>query len=258
MKQIQVKRDYPGNAMQHALLSFSDEPEWSVLATEIGRSFEISTDKVAVTYINSSETFTIRTQNALETFYEAHYKPGKLIQFVVKVPGILSQQAQNVHDKAWGKEWPHRTGQIKSTEPPDDCEIKVPKLLDYDCFIGIKELTEALYCPPMDVVDCSWRVQKAPEILGRGIGKKERAFIITGQPSIGKTTFLLYLLLYCLKRKLPTTVQFNRWKQWKKYSSAICLVSELPELLEIAAIVKVGPLIRTVLSMQKLDQPTSF
>lgn len=77
--------------MQHALLSFTNEPEWSALATEIGRSFEIPSDKVAVTYINSGETFTIRTQNALETFYEAHYKPGEPIRFVVKVPGRTSR-----------------------------------------------------------------------------------------------------------------------------------------------------------------------
>ncbi|KAE9384617.1 hypothetical protein BT96DRAFT_950436 [Gymnopus androsaceus JB14] len=315
MKQIQVKLDYPGNAMQHALLSFTNEPEWSALAKEIGRSFEIPSDKVAVTYINSGETF-IRTQNALETFYKAHYKPGKPIRFVVKVPDpklpidILSQQAQKIHDKAWGKEWPHRTGQIKSTEIaklPDDCEIEVPESLDYDCFIGIEELTEALYCPPMDVVIARGEYEKLRKYLEEAVGKNERdvyknrsarhqfvmqqSFYLERNADFcfsiwEKPHFFLYLLLYRLKQKLPTAVQFNgshyfvfdehggkRWKQWKKYSSAICLVSELPELLEIAAVVKetsgdvsqtlchigkVGPSIRTVLSMKKLDQPTSF
>ncbi|KAE9406985.1 hypothetical protein BT96DRAFT_1046193 [Gymnopus androsaceus JB14] len=353
MEGIKVQLNYPGDTMQHALLSFPDKPKWSLLATEIGSSFVIPTDKVAVTYINSGETFTIRTQNALETFYEAHSKPGELIQFVVKVPAdpkpsidILSQQAQNIHDKAWGKRWSHRRGQIKSIEigsPPCNSEfeypgkIEVPKLLDYDCFIGICELTEALFCPPMDVVIVRGEYEKLrkylDEVLRETTPMPTRAFIITGQPGIGKTTFLLYLLLYRLERKFPTAVQFNskhyyvfdedggkvypdtipapglkqcwaltnsnsdtvfpgpflsygsqcvilvsspnseRWKQWKKYTSAICLVSELPELLEIAAIVKetsgnvsqtlyhigkVGPSIRTVLLMQKLDQPTSF
>jgi len=101
---------------------------------------------------------------------------------------ILSQQAQNVHDKAWGKEWPHRKGQIKSTEiakPPDGCEIEVPESLDYDCFIGIEELTEALYCPPMDVVIARGEYEKLRKYLEEALGKNERAFIITGQPGIG-------------------------------------------------------------------------
>lgn len=120
---------------------------------------------------------------SLPTLPDAHSKADPKLSI-----DILSQQAQNIHDKAWGKEWPHRTGQIKSTEiakPPDDCEIEVPELLDYDCFIGIEELTEALYCPPMDVVIARGEYEKLRKYLEEAVGKNERAFIITGQPGIG-------------------------------------------------------------------------
>ncbi|KAE9402129.1 hypothetical protein BT96DRAFT_991474 [Gymnopus androsaceus JB14] len=360
MKGINLQLDNPRDPMPHVFLSFSDKPKWSLLSEEIRKSFIIPTDKVAVTYINSGTTFTICTQNTLEAFYKAHYKPGKLIhffllKFLVGLPDcyslptlpdphskpdpkqsidILSQQAQSVHDKAWGKKWSHCRGQIKSIEigsPPRDSEfeypgkIEVPKLLDYDCFIGIHELREALFCLPMVVVIAHGKYKKLRKYLDKALRETipmpMRAFIITGQPGIGLKNHISLISPFKSEhyfvfdkdggKVYPCTVlapgldqcwaltnsnsdtvfpgpflsygsqcvilasspNSERWKQWMKHASAVCLVSELPEVLEIAAIVKetsgnvsqtlyhvgiVGPLICIVRLIQNLVQSASF
>ncbi|RPD82822.1 hypothetical protein L226DRAFT_565350 [Lentinus tigrinus ALCF2SS1-7] len=49
------------------------------------------------------------------------------------------------------------------------------------------------------------------ETLETGYLQEDDAVVVTGQPGIGKTVFLLYLLnlLYRLQRKLPTAIQLS-------------------------------------------------
>lgn len=60
------------------------------------------------------------------------------------------------------------------------------------------------------------------------------ALIDSNSDNVSPGPFLTYGSRCVILASSPNS---ERWKQWKKYSSAICLVSELPELLEIAAVV---------------------
>ncbi|KAK7025327.1 hypothetical protein VNI00_016109 [Paramarasmius palmivorus] len=231
-------------------------------------------------------------------------------------------QLSEFYTKAWGKKWPYHKGTIFKTDICKDnavlddgtagnrygaMALEIPDQLDYICYEGISAIAETLFVPV--ALRDSLVVRREYEFLRESIEWGEeisdrRGIVVTGQPGIGKTTFLIYLFLHRLEHKLPTAVQFSstkififneqgafpyardefdergtigamlkdcwaladsnanvlqpcelfqvhaerliqaaspnaaRWKEWVKQLGGTCIVSDLPSVLEIAAILK--------------------
>ncbi|KAI0722727.1 hypothetical protein C8Q76DRAFT_371744 [Earliella scabrosa] len=206
----------------------------------------------------------------------------------------------------------------------DDDDI-IPESWSYDCRLGIRLLREAIYAAvivPIDKDnDSDFLVIREEYIWFREMLEKDATpIVVTGQPGVGKTTFMFDVLLDRLERRLSTAIQVakhlfiffdedgprfydgtqeaprlsegcwaliddvespctailisrarivcalppNRWPGWAKQKVALTLLTELPRLVEIAAIAKEhsldvvqavkiarkwGPCIRTVLAI---------
>ncbi|KAF9012152.1 hypothetical protein BDZ89DRAFT_912053, partial [Hymenopellis radicata] len=123
-----------------------------------------------------------------------------------------------LYDLAWGKSWPHQAGTIYKTEIGQvnaDDELYfdggvdgIPDSLAYDCLQDVGKVTAALSMT-MGFLDVLV-VREEYDLVRKMLEKPDhKAVVVTGHPGIGKTTFLLYLLLYRLERKLPTAVQLS-------------------------------------------------
>ncbi|KIM30455.1 hypothetical protein M408DRAFT_285817 [Serendipita vermifera MAFF 305830] len=226
----------------------------------------------------------------------------------------LQNAASAIHADTWGKQWPKSEGTIYKTEidhetgSVDDDEIYgladkfiIPPHFKYRYFTKIRRLKTALYTYPGNVDDDVLVVREEYETLRQALeddSNHTRSIVVTGHPGIGKSTFLLYLLLHRLERKLPTAVQFGayyylifdkrgarvnslndpdprlgecwaltdsnnnviqpcepfqnlaervilasppereRWREWIKQENGCWIISNLPSVPEIAAIVK--------------------
>ncbi|KAJ7229177.1 hypothetical protein GGX14DRAFT_344985, partial [Mycena pura] len=121
--------------------------------------------------------------------------------------------------------WPSRPGEISITDIKDTDEAVAidfaddgpdpqgtPVNLTYTVYYGILEVLDALYMPQQStgevlVVRDEYLLLRTN--LEERFAKKPRywAVVVTGHPGIGKTMFLIYLLLYRLEHKRPTAVQ---------------------------------------------------
>ncbi|KAK7058389.1 hypothetical protein VNI00_002023 [Paramarasmius palmivorus] len=146
---------------------------------------------------------------------------------------MSTDELSSFFTKAWGKTWPRRSGTIFKTdickenttlmEALDDetpgnrygaVYLEIQDQFDYICYEGISAVGKALKMA--EEVHDVLVIQSEFSLLRESIecrknrhkGQKQR-IVVTGQPGIGKTAFLLYLLIHRLERKLPTAVQCN-------------------------------------------------
>ncbi|KAF8917531.1 hypothetical protein CPB85DRAFT_1214792 [Mucidula mucida] len=140
---------------------------------------------------------------------------------ISRAPQPLASETRSpavLYDLAWGKSWPRHGGIVHKTEigqvnTEDELYFDggvdaIPNALTYDCLEDIGKVTAALWMTPgfLDVLVVREEYDRVRKILE---SIEHKAFVVTGHPGIGTTTFLFYLLLYRLERKLPTAVQFS-------------------------------------------------
>ncbi|KAI0693528.1 hypothetical protein C8T65DRAFT_744689 [Cerioporus squamosus] len=145
---------------------------------------------------------------------------------------LRASLAIDLWKKAWGKPWPHQSsGKISMADiSPDE---DVPRIsieteedddsigpdgghsttsteLQYTCLHEMKAVVKACGGNARSVQDALvirseyvW----LRETMETGYLRNVKAMVVTGHPGIGKTVFLLYLLLYRLERRLPTAIQ---------------------------------------------------
>ncbi|KAI0722696.1 hypothetical protein C8Q76DRAFT_370586 [Earliella scabrosa] len=107
-------------------------------------------------------------------------------------------------------------GVVPSNEEIEEEDIAkgipgVEQALTYDCLKGMQAVMRLL-CVSIGIKDClivrddyPYLLKELEELVSDGT----RAVVITGQPGIGKTVFLLYLFFYRLERQLPTAIQLD-------------------------------------------------
>ncbi|RPD55642.1 hypothetical protein L226DRAFT_466805 [Lentinus tigrinus ALCF2SS1-7] len=137
-------------------------------------------------------------------------------------PPTPIERAERLWRTAWGHPWPHRFRKVISiqdifpdgdvpisTDDSDDDESRIPNEFKYTCLHGMKSVFEACggsATPVQDVLVIRPEYVWLRETMQHGYLADADSIVITGQPGIGKTVFLLYLLLYRLERKLPTAI----------------------------------------------------
>ncbi|KAK6977904.1 hypothetical protein R3P38DRAFT_503346 [Favolaschia claudopus] len=87
-----------------------------------------------------------------------------------------------------------------------------PAVEDYVCLEGIRTVAKALTLNTdiEDLVVLRVQYRTILDLLKERAGQERRHLVVlTGQPGIGKTTFLIYLLLHRLEHRLPTAVQLH-------------------------------------------------
>ncbi|EIM82488.1 uncharacterized protein STEHIDRAFT_171389 [Stereum hirsutum FP-91666 SS1] len=203
------------------------------------------------------------------------------------------------YDKAWGKQWPYHEGIIRGADvEPAGTIASIPgDEFKYVCFEGVGGIAKTLQSS-MSLRDNLVERTEYRTLCGMLKAKESAGFVVTGHPGIGKTTFLLYLLLHRLQNRCPTAIQLDpnfyfifdtfgaklnhieerdprlercwaladsnalveqpcpsfqilakcvvqtsspnskRWKSWITQKQGMCIVSELPTVLEIGAILK--------------------
>ncbi|KAK7042395.1 hypothetical protein R3P38DRAFT_2890280 [Favolaschia claudopus] len=131
---------------------------------------------------------------------------------------LNSQPLHQFYRKAWGNAWPVRSGTLTKDEiglAPDDEElfgVEIgPGVQGYLCLEHIKLVAKALRLATnvQDILVLRKQYTTILSMLIETSQGKERIVVLTGQPGIGKTTFLLFILLHRLQRRLPTAVQVN-------------------------------------------------
>ncbi|KAF9012133.1 hypothetical protein BDZ89DRAFT_963666 [Hymenopellis radicata] len=132
-----------------------------------------------------------------------------------------TRSAAVLYGRAWGKSWPHHVGTVYKTEIGQvnaDDELYFDGGVDgitdsftYDCLDDVGKATAALWMimgfSDILVVREEYDYYDLVRMMLERSG--HQALVVTGHPGIGKTTFLIYLLLYRLERKLPTAVQLS-------------------------------------------------
>ncbi|KAJ7222393.1 hypothetical protein GGX14DRAFT_663556, partial [Mycena pura] len=154
------------------------------------------------------------------------------------------------YQKAWGQSWPNR--QVVADIPTDDSndatandpevEAMATDLADdisHGTTVDSSRLTFTVYEQMAEVARALGMVSQVQNVLvvreeykylytmlknqrEDVPSHKKYAAVVTGQPGIGKTTFLLYLLLHRLQEKSPTAVQvtMNRYYIFDKQGVA--------------------------------------
>ncbi|KAI0750632.1 hypothetical protein C8Q80DRAFT_521611 [Daedaleopsis nitida] len=130
-----------------------------------------------------------------------------------------------LYDAAWGKQWPRvekkmlrsevlsTTGATDTANDVDDDSS--PDDITYVCFKDIRRLRDAIRptttFPPVLVSLAEYEafVEHFTAIERKVPIRERMGAVVIGQAGIGKTCFLLYLLLHRLERKLPTAIQFD-------------------------------------------------
>ncbi|KAK7019864.1 hypothetical protein R3P38DRAFT_2970598 [Favolaschia claudopus] len=131
-----------------------------------------------------------------------------------------NQPLHQFHRKAWGKPWPDEIGLAPDDEELFGVEIG-PDAEEYLCLEHIKLVAKALRLATNveDILVLRKQYTATLSMLIDASEGKERNIVLTGQPGIaditiltsimGETTFLLFILLHRLQRRLPTAVQVN-------------------------------------------------
>jgi hypothetical protein len=149
-----------------------------------------------------------------------------------------------LHDRAWGKPWPRTTDNTISLSDISSSDNNKEELLgplaqdvetateqSYICFRDIGFVQSALRVPisNSDVLVILSEYDRLRDTIEARALETRAAFVVTGHPGIGvysvflrgghltvirtllvgKTTFLLYLLLSRLERQLPTAIQVS-------------------------------------------------
>ncbi|KZV66105.1 hypothetical protein PENSPDRAFT_689291 [Peniophora sp. CONT] len=224
------------------------------------------------------------------------------------------KDADRFYKKAWGQEWKREKNTLRRSEikgaadnEPDHIAGEwwnnVGDEFEYDVIRGMDQVAEDLSAPyalRADVVILKeYKTLLAALTATTGsLGMERKSAVVTGQPGIGKTTFLLFLLIDRLQQREPTALQLHsryylifdeqgvtanklddadnrlkqcwalvdsnsqvvspcgsfldkalrviqttspkveRWKEWRKQARAELYVMDLPNVMEIAAIVK--------------------
>ncbi|KAJ7223068.1 hypothetical protein GGX14DRAFT_540146 [Mycena pura] len=134
-----------------------------------------------------------------------------------------STQLLAFYEKAWGRPWPSRQEVISTTDIHSDTAMVIdddsdsqatPVNLTYKVYSGITEVVEALIMPLSTGRILVAReeymfLRKQLEDMFAAIPLPHWAAVVTGHPGIGKTMFLVYLLLCRLESKSPTAVQVD-------------------------------------------------
>ncbi|KAJ7201071.1 hypothetical protein GGX14DRAFT_699525 [Mycena pura] len=135
------------------------------------------------------------------------------------------------YQKSWGHSWP--THEVSADIPTDDSddatasdsnddgsdEAMATELADvsrvFTVYDDMQEVAIALdmLSDVMDVLvireEYKYLHAALKDRRARVRSSRKCAVVVTGQPGIGKTTFLLYLLLCRLQQKSPTAIQIN-------------------------------------------------
>ncbi|KAI0751238.1 hypothetical protein C8Q80DRAFT_1268508 [Daedaleopsis nitida] len=127
---------------------------------------------------------------------------------------------QAVYVQAWGKPWASTKRKIRQSDidlgADDAMEVDdvPPSEWSYTCLLDIAKLRNTVFASVSSLDDNPALtdfivVRDDYKFLLKAMEGRTGSMILTGQPGIGKTTFLLYVLLYRLERMLPTIVQFT-------------------------------------------------
>ncbi|KZV62087.1 hypothetical protein PENSPDRAFT_692830 [Peniophora sp. CONT] len=222
--------------------------------------------------------------------------------------------AYRLWQKAWGEKWIVEAKTLRGSEiegaadnEPDhvagDWPSDVGDEFEYDVIRGMDQVAKELSAPHALGADLvilkEYKTLLAALTATSGsLGMERKLVVVSGQPGIGKTTFLLFLLLHRLQERKPTALQLNadyyfifdadgvdvipvkfrrerltecwalvdsnekvvspcgalldmalrviqttspkveRWKEWRKQARAELYIMDLPNVMEIAAIVK--------------------
>ncbi|KAJ7743168.1 hypothetical protein B0H16DRAFT_1423152 [Mycena metata] len=164
--------------------------------------------------------------DVLFTQIQVTIHPYVLLAGVVIISSILFGLAhhrrktplQTFYRQAWGRQWPRHHGTVTRADigDLDEHDELYTERVDanmqdytYSCLEKINIVANALSLPPEFNHPLVVREDYLAVLPLMKQHSSRRLFIITGQPGIGKTTFLIYLLLYRLERKLPTAIQLD-------------------------------------------------
>ncbi|KAJ7668744.1 hypothetical protein DFH06DRAFT_982408 [Mycena polygramma] len=116
---------------------------------------------------------------------------------------------------SWGSQWPRHHNIVTRPEMGDlddgdelFLDVGIADGFDYWCLEDIGEVAKAL-AMPLHLEDILVVRQQYRFSIGILNNYCSRMLVITGHPGIGKTTFLIYLLLHRLQHRLPTAVQVD-------------------------------------------------
>ncbi|TFK82092.1 hypothetical protein K466DRAFT_603955 [Polyporus arcularius HHB13444] len=140
---------------------------------------------------------------------------------------ILDLDAAALHKKAWGTPWPHRSSgklSIADLSPDEDMQMSIETDEDddnvntttteweYTCLHNIHSVVTACGGVPdavRDVLVIRPEYVWLRETIETGYLRTTKAIVVTGHPGIGKTVWLLQVLLHRLERKLPTAIHLS-------------------------------------------------
>ncbi|KAI0687934.1 hypothetical protein C8T65DRAFT_526941, partial [Cerioporus squamosus] len=132
-----------------------------------------------------------------------------------------------LHKKAWGTPWPHRSsGKLSMADlsPDEDVQMSIETDEDednvnttiteweYTCLHIIHSVVTACGGDPTavkDVLVIRPEYVWLRETIETGYLRTTKAIVVTGHPGIGKTVWLLDVLLHRLERKLPTAIYLS-------------------------------------------------
>ncbi|KZV59176.1 hypothetical protein PENSPDRAFT_660115 [Peniophora sp. CONT] len=129
----------------------------------------------------------------------------------------VQKLAQSFYDEAWGNTWDHEPKTLLRSELDigwdlDGASAVLADEFGYNCIQGVARVVSALQVqsPLSDNVIIRKEYELLFESLTTGRLRDEtQSVVVTGHPGIGKTTFLLLLLLLRLSEKRPTALQLN-------------------------------------------------
>ncbi|KZV67914.1 hypothetical protein PENSPDRAFT_635072 [Peniophora sp. CONT] len=148
-------------------------------------------------------------------------------------PSPVFPEFEEFHASIWGREWPKSEIRVEATEPTTDpqpvlappsdddpvvriiasVEPGVSASQNYNVFSGLKDLALNLGISgavgDLLVVREEYKLLHQRLLTGDLQAGRYRCLLVTGQPGIGKTTFLLFLFIQRMQARLPTAIQFK-------------------------------------------------
>ncbi|VDC03233.1 unnamed protein product [Peniophora sp. CBMAI 1063] len=139
----------------------------------------------------------------------------------------IQADAHKLYSKAWGVQWPRQTRTSlaplpSSSNSATDADSRLGQErtqkqetfeYSYDCLTFLTSLPETFLPSPIDsgtsdsdTLVIMHEYALLIDLITYGYICDVRATAITGQPGIGKSTFLLYLLLHRLSQRQPTAL----------------------------------------------------
>ncbi|VDB92012.1 unnamed protein product [Peniophora sp. CBMAI 1063] len=97
-------------------------------------------------------------------------------------------------------------------EVDGNCGRVIPEEMEYVCLEGMSKVGRILRADatiPDRLVVLSEYNELVTSLMSGRLSDENQSVVVLGQPGIGKTLFLVYLLLYRLKRRLPTAIQLG-------------------------------------------------